>query len=60
MPTIKITNKQVQIHQDYFEFMPRWSLQKKEYEAAKITSVDEKAESRFKSTNKQMRTAGDL
>jgi hypothetical protein len=56
---IKITNKQVKVHTDYFDFMPRWSLEKKEYEQAKITSVDEKPVSRF-SSNKQVKRAGNL
>jgi hypothetical protein len=56
---LKITNKQVKVHTEYFDFMPRWSLEKKEYEKAIITSVDEKPQSRFNS-NKQVRRAGDL
>lgn len=59
MPTIKITNKQIPIKQDYHEFCPRWSLEKAEYEKAVIKSVDEKPESRFK-TDKQVRRAGDI
>jgi hypothetical protein len=48
---IKVTNKQVKIHQDFHEFCPRWSLEKKEYEQARITSVDEKPH-RFNSKSK--------
>jgi hypothetical protein len=59
---LKITNKQIPIHQDYFEFAPRWSLEKAEYEKAKIIPIDEKPESRFNPRDKQtvLRRAGDL
>ena len=56
---IKVTNKQIPVHQDYFDFCPRWSMEKAEYEKAVIKSVDEKPESRFK-TDKQVRRAGDI
>lgn len=60
---LKITNKQIPVHQDYFEFWPRWSLEKAEYDKAKITPLDEKPESRYaiNRDNKQvLRRAGDL
>jgi hypothetical protein len=61
---IKITNKTVKIHTDFYEFWPRWSLEKAEYDKAKITSVDEKPQSRYtmNGDNKQVlrRAAGDL
>lgn len=45
---IKVTNKHVKIYQDYYDFCPRWSLEKKEYEKAKITSVDNHKSSKSK------------
>jgi len=60
---IKITNRQITVHQDYYDFMPRWSLEKAEYEKATIKSVDEKPESRFNKNNKDketVRRSGDL
>jgi hypothetical protein len=64
MPTIKITNKQIPVHQDYFEFWPRWSLEIAEYQKAKFKSIDEdnrKPQSRFSgSTNDKSKSKGDL
>lgn len=59
---IKITNRQIKVHSEYFDFMPRWSLEKAEYEKAKIKSVDEKPESRYNRRDKQetIRRAGDM
>lgn len=56
---IKITNRTVKVHTDYFDFMPRWSLEKAEYDKAIIKSVDEKPESRF-NANKTIKRTGDL
>ena len=59
---LKVTNKTVKIHTDFFDFMPRWNLEKAEYEKAKIKSVDEKPESRFtlNGDKKQIIRVGDL
>ena len=60
---IKITNRQIPVHQDYFDFAPRWSLEKAEYAKPKITPIDEKKESRFSinTDRKQvLRRSGDL
>jgi hypothetical protein len=60
---IKITNRTIKIHTDFYDFAPRRSLEKAEYEKAKITSVDEKPESKFsRQNNKQevVRRAGDI
>lgn len=48
--SIKVTNKTVKVHSDYYDFMPRWSLEKAEYEKATIKSIDEKEkpQSRFR------------
>jgi hypothetical protein len=54
---IKVTNKQVKVHTDYFDFCQRWSLEKAEYEKAKI-SVDDKPH-RFNSTSTN-KSKGDL
>jgi hypothetical protein len=59
---LKITNKQVKVHTDFYDFMPRWKLEAGEYEKATIKSIDEKPVSRFKSNNKTVKRekAGDL
>jgi hypothetical protein len=57
---IKITNKTVKVHTDFYDFMPRWSLEKAEYDNAKITSIDEKPRSRVGADKQMMKRAGDL
>ena len=39
---IKITNRQIKVHSDYFNFWPRWELEAAEYQKARITPIDEK------------------
>ncbi|MGB5089886.1 MAG: hypothetical protein WBN72_02970 [Nitrososphaeraceae archaeon] len=60
--SIKVTNKQIKVHTDYFNFNPRWELEKAEYAKATIKSVDEKPESRFNRRDKQevIKRAGDI
>lgn len=59
---IKLTNRQIKVHSEYFEFAPRWSLEKAEYEKATIKSIDEKPESKYNRRDKQeaIKRAGDL
>jgi hypothetical protein len=59
---LKITNKTVKVHSDFYDFMPRWSLEKAEYEKTTIKSIDEKPQSRFgrDKNNQTMKRAGDI
>lgn len=60
---IRVTNKQIPVRQDYFDFAPRWSLEKGEYAKARITPIDQEKESRFsinKDRKQVLRRSGDL
>lgn len=60
--SIKVTNKQIKVHSEFFDFNPRWKLEAAEYEKAVIKSVDEKLQSkrRFNGDKETVKRSGDL